>query len=124
MGGSATICIVDDDESVRESLDRLLRSYNFATRAFASAEELIAGIDFADAACLILDFTLPGMSGGELHEQLLARGERVPVVFITARVEEALHRRLLDRGAIACLVKPFSDVELLSAVEAATETTQ
>jgi len=121
MSSSRVVCIVDDDESVRESLSGLLRSVGFVTRPFASAEAFLSGHDHALTQCVILDVTMPGMSGAELQEHLLATGHEPPIVFITARTEQALHTRLLERGAIACLVKPFQEEELLAAVKAATQ---
>ena len=119
MANGRIVCIVDDDESVRESLTGLLRSCDFGARPFASAEEFLAAPDGDEAACLILDVTMPGMSGAELQERLISEGSRVPIVFITARTESALHARLLERGAVACLVKPFREEALLSKVTSA-----
>lgn len=120
MAASSLVCIVDDDESVRESVAGLLRSVGLKTRAFASADEFLAGYEQSRIGCVILDVTMPGMSGADLQEQLRARGNSPPLVFITARTEPALHARLLERGAIACLVKPFQEDELFAAVRTAT----
>lgn len=120
MAASSLVCIVDDDESVRESVAGLLRSAGLKTRAFASADEFLAGYEQSPIGCVILDVTMPGMSGADLQEQLRARGNSPPLVFITARTEPALHARLLERGAIACLVKPFQEEELFAAVRTAT----
>jgi FixJ family two-component response regulator len=120
MNRGGVVCIVDDDESVRESVTGLLRSVGFDTRPFASAEEFLCGHPASVINCVVLDVTMPGMSGAELQEHLLAAGQHLPIVFITARTEQALHTRLLARGAIACLVKPFQEEELLAAVKAAT----
>lgn len=114
------VCIVDDDESVRESLAGLLRSIGFETRAFASADEFLAGYQPSLTSCVILDVTMPGMSGADLQEHLRASGRSPRIVFITARTEPALHARLLERGALACLVKPFQEEELFAAVRTAT----
>lgn len=119
MTAASVVCIVDDDESVRESLAGLLRSVGFETRPFASAEEFLAGFDPRRTRCAILDVTMPGMSGADLQEHLGVRGGGPPLVFITARTEPALHARLLERGAIACLVKPFAEEELFAALSAA-----
>lgn len=119
MVSVAVVCIVDDDESVRESLTGLLRSVGLDARPFASAEEFLDGWDLTSTRCVILDVTMPGMSGAELQEHLIAAGSDPPIVFITARTEEALRKRLLERGAIACLVKPFPEQELLQAVSTA-----
>jgi FixJ family two-component response regulator len=120
MASAALVCIVDDDESVRESLIGLLRSVGFETRGFASAEDYLAANADSVAHAAIVDVTMPGMNGADLQEQLLADGHSVPIVFITARTEPALHARLLERGAVACLVKPFREDELLTAVRAAS----
>jgi len=120
MPGAPTVCIVDDDDSVRESLTGLLRSIGYDARPFASAEEFLATPDALLADCAILDVTMPGLSGADLQERLLSRGCKLPLVFITARTESALHTRLLERGAVACLVKPLHQDDLLDAVHAAT----
>ncbi len=119
MPSGPIVCIVDDDESVRESLTGLLRSIGYDARPFASALEFLASRDPNATGCAILDVTMPGMSGVDLQEQLLAIGYRLPIVFITARTEPALHARLLARGALACLVKPFNESDLLDAVKMA-----
>jgi FixJ family two-component response regulator len=119
MSGAPLVCIVDDDESVRESLRGLLRSAGYEVRSFASAEEFLENLPGVSAACAIVDVTMPGLSGADLQEQLVTRGSVLPLVFITARTEPALHTRLLERGALACLVKPFHEDDLLDAVEAA-----
>lgn len=120
MTAASLVCIVDDDESVRESVAGLLRSAGLKTRAFASADEYLAGNEPSSIGCIILDVTMPGMSGADLQEHLRARGNSPPIVFITARTERALHARLLERGAVACLVKPFQEEELFAAVRTAT----
>ncbi len=113
------VTVVDDDESVRESLPDLLGELGFAARAFASAEELLASDALATTRCLILDIALPGLSGPQLHRELLARGTAIPVIFITAQADPNLAPLLRDQGAIACLFKPFSEVELRAALAAA-----
>jgi FixJ family two-component response regulator len=119
MESGSTVCIVDDDESVRESLTGLLRSFGFDARSFESAEDFLA-MRPLKADCVILDVAMPGMKGTALQEHLLLESKPLPVVFITARTEEALRTRLLERGAIACLFKPFSSETLLLAVQEAT----
>lgn len=121
MTGVPVVCIVDDDDSVRESLTGLLRSIGYDARPFASAGEFLVGCDPQVAGCAILDVTMPGMSGVDLQEQLITLGYQVPIVFITARTEPALHARLLERGALACLVKPFNEDDLLDAVKVAID---
>ncbi|MCP3712145.1 response regulator [Paraburkholderia sp. CNPSo 3274] len=113
------IAVVDDDESVRESLPDLLREFGFAARAFASAEAFLASSCVGEARCLILDMCMPGMSGRDLQRELLRRRQTVPIIFITAHGDEALRRRVLEQGAVECLFKPFSDTALLGAIRAA-----
>ena len=113
------IAVVDDDESVRESLPDLLGVFGFAARAFASAEEFLASGCAGEARCLILDIAMPGMSGPDLQHELKRRRETVPIVFITAHGDHVLRPRMLEQGAIECLFKPFSDTALLGAIQAA-----
>ncbi|MEJ0020900.1 MAG: response regulator [Acetobacteraceae bacterium] len=115
------VSIVDDDESVRESLPDLLREFGFAAQAFSSAEEFLASEFIGNTRCLILDIAMPGMSGPELQRELALRRQPIPVVFITAHAEEMLERRMQDRGGAACLRKPFSDTALLEALQAALQ---
>ena len=113
------VAVVDDSESVRESLPDLLQQFGFDVQAFASAEEFLDSETMSEANCLILDVGLPGMSGPDLQQELIRRGEAVPIVFITAQGDASLRPRLLARGAVACLFKPFSDTALLEALNAA-----
>jgi FixJ family two-component response regulator len=113
------VSIVDDDYSVRESLPGLLRELGFAARAFASAEEFLGSPYVDQTRCLILDITMPGMSGPELQRDLKLRGHEVPVVFITAQTDEGIRSRVLGEGAVECLLKPFTDIALLNAINAA-----
>ena len=117
--GRFLVSIVDDDESVRESLPDLLQEFGYAVQAFASAEDFLASGDLARTRCLILDIAMPGMSGPELKRELQHRGKALPVVFITANSDEALRPRLLELGAVDCLFKPFTDTALLAAVSSA-----
>ncbi len=113
------VSVVDDDESLRESLPDLLRELGFAAEAFASAEEFLASDDVGRTRCLVLDVAMPGMSGPELQEELTRRGRAIPIVFITAQQDESTRARVLAVGAVAYLHKPFSDTALLDAVNAA-----
>jgi FixJ family two-component response regulator len=113
------VAVVDDDESVRESLPDLIRDFGFAARGFASAEAFLASDCISDTRCLILDVAMPGMSGPDLYRELTRRGQAIPTVFITAHGGEETQRRLLAQGAVACLIKPFSDTALLAAIESA-----
>ncbi|MGA8491926.1 MAG: response regulator [Terriglobales bacterium] len=113
------VSVVDDDESVRESLPDLLGEFGFAVRAFSSAQEFLASDCVDQTRCLILDIAMPGMSGPELQRDLTLRRREIPIVFITAQREETVRLRLLEQGAIECLFKPFSDTALLEAVNSA-----
>jgi FixJ family two-component response regulator len=113
------VSVVDDDESVRESLPDLLREFGFAVRAFSSAEEFLASDCVAQTRCLILDIAMPGMSGLDLQRELTLRGQEIPIVFITASRDEGVRSRVLEQGAVDCLFKPFSDTALLEALNAA-----
>jgi FixJ family two-component response regulator len=113
------VSVVDDDESMREALPDLLRQFGFAAEAFASAEAFLASEFVGETSCLLLDVAMPGMSGPDLQQELTRRRQRIPIVFITAYGDAPVLRRLLARGAVRCLVKPFSDAALLEAVGAA-----
>lgn len=113
------VSVVDDDESVRESLPDLLRQLGFAARAFSSAEAFLESDAVGETACLVLDVRMPGMSGPDLQRELQRRRRSIPIVFITARGDEALRRRLLDLGAVECLLKPFTEQDLLGALNSA-----
>jgi FixJ family two-component response regulator len=119
IGERPLVSVVDDDESIRESLPDLLRQFGYAARAFASAEAFLASEAMSETGCLILDVAMPGMSGPTLQQELKDRGREVPIVFVTAAGDEAVGRWLVGRGAIACLPKPFSDAALLAALDAA-----
>ena len=113
------VAVVDDDESVRESLPDLLRELGFAARAFSSAEEFLASGDIGRTKCLILDVAMPGMSGPDLQRELARRRRAIPIVFITAHQDETVRPRLLAQGAVECLFKPFSETALLAALDTA-----
>ena len=115
------VSVVDDSESVRESLPDLLQSFGFAVQAFESAEAFLASEAAGETNCLILDVCLQGMSGPDLQQELNRRGQSIPIVFITAQGDKSLRPRLIGRGAAACLLKPFGDSELLEAVNRALE---
>jgi FixJ family two-component response regulator len=120
MPARSLICIVDDDESVRESLLGLLCALGHDTQSFASAEDFLANGALSNVGCVILDATMPGMSGADLQDRLSAEERPIPIVFITARAEEGLLAQFMERGAVACLTKPFTEDDLLSAVAAAS----
>ena len=114
------ISVIDDDISVRKSLDRLIRSARLEARLFASAEEFLNSNHSRKADCLILDVRLPGMSGIQLHRHLLASRYNVPVIFITAHgSDDRARSEAASDWTVAYLIKPFSGDELLDAVNAA-----
>ena len=115
------VSVVDDDESVRESLPDLLRELGFEAQAFPSAEEFLASDSVGQTRCLILDVAMPGMSGPDLQRELRRRRQEIPIVFITAHGGESVRPRLLEQGAVECLFKPFSDTALLEALNAALQ---
>lgn len=116
------VSVVDDDESVRESLPDLLREFGFAARTFSSAEEFLASNCIEQTNCLLLDVAMPGMSGPDLQQELKIRRQEIPIVFITAQRDESVCSRLIEQGAVACLFKPFSETALLDALNAALRT--
>jgi CheY-like chemotaxis protein len=113
------VSVVDDDESVRESLPDLLKEFGFAARAFSSAQEFLASDCVGQTRCLILDIAMPGMTGPGLQQELKLRRQEIPIVFITAQRDEAVRSRMLEQGAVECLFKPFSDTALLQALNVA-----
>jgi FixJ family two-component response regulator len=113
------VSIVDDDESVRESLPDLVRQFGFAAEAFSSAEAFLASEVVSETSCLLLDIAMPGMSGPDLQQELMHRSQRIPIVFITASGDRTIRLRLLAQGAVECLFKPFSEADLLEALNAA-----
>jgi FixJ family two-component response regulator len=115
------LSVVDDDESMRESLPGLINEFGFAARAFSSAEEFLSSGSVDKTSCLILDVAMPGMSGPELQQELKRRGEKIPTIFITAQEDETIRARVLEQGAAGFLLKPFSDAALLAAIKAALQ---
>lgn len=113
------VSVVDDDESIRESLPDLLNEFGFAVQTFASAEQFLAS-DWPDKThCLILDVAMPGMNGPDLQRELARQQKKVPIVFITAHGGDAARARLIEQGAVDCLLKPFSDTALRAALDKA-----
>ncbi|MCP1757284.1 response regulator [Bradyrhizobium elkanii] len=119
MPSRLLVSIVDDDESVRESLPDLLREFGFAAEAFSSAEEFLASDHIDLTSCLILDMAMPGMSGPDLQRELRLRRQDVPIVFITGHGDETVRPRAMAEGAVECLLKPFSDASLRDAIDLA-----
>jgi FixJ family two-component response regulator len=112
------LSVVDDDESVRESLPDLLREFGFAANAFSSAREFLSSEGVDQTKCLILDVAMPGMTGLDLQQELTRRGQSIPIIFITAQKDEAIRKQALSQGAVKFLYKPFSDTVLLEALNA------
>lgn len=113
---SPLVSIVDDDESVRESLPDLLKEFGYRVDVFSSAESFLGGGSQTISDCLILDVAMPGMTGPELQRELIRRNELIPIIFITAHRDETVRRRLIQDGAVDCLYKPFSDAALQDAL--------
>jgi FixJ family two-component response regulator len=113
------VSVVDDDESVRESLPDLLRELGYSVQAFSSAEEFLASDCVGETRCLILDIAMPGMTGLDLQQELPLRGQDIPIIYITAQADEFVRSCSLEQGAVACLFKPFSDTALFEALNAA-----
>jgi FixJ family two-component response regulator len=122
MANSPLISVVDDDDSVRESLRGLIRSVGFAAAVFASAEEFLNSDHLRNTDCLILDVRMPGMNGLELQRRLAASHMSIPVIFITAHGDEEVRSRALNGGAVDYLLKPFSEEALLNAINTALKT--
>jgi len=121
-GKPGLVSVIDDDESVRESLPDLLAELGFEARAFSSAQEFLASDCVNRSRCLILDIAMPGMNGLDLQRELRLRGQKIPIIFITAQADAALRARAFEGGAAGFLLKPFSDTALLESVEDALGT--
>ena len=121
MATPPLITVVDDDESVRESLPDLLREFGFEAQTFSSAEEFLASKSIADTSCLVLDVAMSGMTGPDLQRELILRDQKVPIVFITAHRDAAERLRLIAQGAVDCLFKPFEPGDLLQALNIALQ---
>ena len=113
------ITVVDDDESVRESLPDLLKEFGFEAQTFSSAEQFLASKSIAETRCLLLDVAMPGMTGPDLQKELTRRDQSIPIVFITGQRDEAIRPRLIAEGAVDCLFKPFEPTDLLQALNTA-----
>lgn len=113
------VTVIDDDESVRESVPDLLREFGFSAEAFSSAEAFLASDRVGQTGCLLLDIAMPGMTGPELQQELRRREQEIPIVFITGRADESIRSRMLEQGAVECLFKPFTETALLTALHAA-----
>ena len=118
------LSVVDDDQSMRESLPDLIQDFGFDARTFSSAEEFLSSGSADETSCLILDVGMPGMSGPELQQELNRRGEKIPTIFITGQKDEIIRARVLKQGAVGFLIKPFSDAAFLEAIESALKTSE
>ena len=118
------LSVVDDDQSMRESLPDLIQDFGFDARTFSSAEEFLSSGSADETSCLILDVGMPGMSGPELQQELNRRGEKIPTIFITGQKDEIIRARVLKQGAVGFLIKPFSDAAFLAAIESALKTSE
>jgi FixJ family two-component response regulator len=116
LPGKTVIAIVDDDRSVREALTSLVRSLGYRTMAFECAEDLLKSRRRRSVSCVIADVQMPGMTGIELHNRLVASGEPIPTILITAFPDERARERALQAGVIGYLTKPFSEDELLACI--------
>jgi FixJ family two-component response regulator len=123
LSEAAVISIIDDDESVREATRGLVRSLGYAAATFASAEEYLRSDHVHDSSCVITDLHMPGMSGADLQDHLIADGIRKPIIFMTALPEEALRKRVLQAGALGFLRKPFHSERLIECLDKALKTT-
>jgi FixJ family two-component response regulator len=119
MSAAPLISIVDDDDSLRNSLNNLIRSVGFGVQGFSSAEAFLNSIQQYDTACLILDVRMPGMSGLDLQRRLVATNCRIPIIFITSHGDDNARTRALEAGAIDFLYKPFREEALLNAIHTA-----
>jgi FixJ family two-component response regulator len=119
MSTAPLISIVDDDDSLRNSLNNLIRSVGFRAQGFSSAEAFLNSNQVPDTACLILDVRMPGMNGLELQRQLVAANCRIPIVFITSHGDDDARAQALKAGAVDFLYKPFREETLLKAIDSA-----
>jgi FixJ family two-component response regulator len=115
------LSVVDDDEMLRESLPELLREFGFAARAFSSGQEFLSSNYVDETRCLILDVAMPEMSGLDLQQELKRRGQAIPIIFISGQKDEHVRKQAFRQGAVNFLYKPFSDSDLLEAVNAALD---
>jgi len=113
------VSVIDDDESVRESLPGLIEEFGYAAHPFSSACEFLASDVVSQTKCLILDVMMPGMTGPDLQRELKVRGHDIPIIFITANRDDSLRRGVLEEGAVECLHKPFSDTALFNTLQSA-----
>jgi FixJ family two-component response regulator len=121
---SPLVAIVDDDKSIRNATQDLLKAAGFSTATFEDAESFLGSASRASAACLVADMRMPGMSGVELYQALVASGHSIPTVIITAHSEEVTQARARVAGLTCYLIKPFTPDELLECVHEALAKSQ
>lgn len=119
LSENISVCVVDDDESIRVSVGSLIRSLGYASHAFASAEAFLSSAEAAAADCLITDVQMPGLNGIDLQKALVARGDAPPVIFITAFPQERIRRQAMEGGALSFLAKPCDGDVLARTIEEA-----
>jgi FixJ family two-component response regulator len=119
LAKSHVISIIDDDPSVREATQSLIRSLGYDAQVFASAEEYLQSERLSDSSCLITDLHMPGMSGTDLQDRLIADGYQIPIIFVTAYYEDRTRDRVMDAGAFGFLSKPFNDESLIECLDKA-----
>jgi FixJ family two-component response regulator len=119
LAKSHVISIIDDDPSVREATQSLIRSLGYDAQVFASAEEYLQSDRLSDSSCLITDLHMPGMSGTDLQDRLIAGGYQIPIIFVTAYYEDRIRDRVMDAGAFGFLRKPFNDESLIACLDKA-----
>ena len=118
------VCIIDDDESVRESVGDLVQSLGYKTATFASAEEYLQSDHVENSSCVITDVRMPGMDGLELQEKLKTCGAHIPIVFITAHYDASAREHAMEAGAVEFIQKPFNEEVLLKAVDSGLRLSQ
>jgi FixJ family two-component response regulator len=121
VSSNPVISVVDDDVSVRVATDNLLSALGYIVHTFASAEDFLRSTHFSDTSCVIADVQMPTMSGVELQALLLARGQRLPFIFITAFPDESVRARVQKSGAICLLTKPFDRHSLIKCLDTALQ---
>jgi FixJ family two-component response regulator len=119
LAKAPVISVIDDDPAIREATDALLRSFGYRAQTFASAEEFLQSERMNDTSCLITDVQMPGLSGVELQSVLIARGNRTPMIFVSAFPDDGTRRRVLEAGAVGFLDKPFEEEDLIGHLQAA-----
>jgi FixJ family two-component response regulator len=117
MSKKVLICIVDDNQCFREALEALMISMGYEVAAFDSAEDYLVSDCVVRTSCLISDLQMPGMSGTDLHDRLIAEGHRIPVIFVTADCAESERSRMLNAGALGVLPKPFDTRALIECLD-------